>query len=40
MLVSLIPEAAAHTMAEVLPIQSEDPEEDKIAYTVNTIRRG
>ena len=27
-------------MAEVLPIQADEPEEDKIAYTVNTIRRG
>jgi L-threonylcarbamoyladenylate synthase len=27
-------------MAEVLPIQAEYPEEDKIAYAVNTLRRG
>ena len=27
-------------MAEVLPIQAEFPEEDKIAYAVNTLRRG
>ena len=27
-------------MAEVIPIRSEDPEEDKIEYAVNTLRRG
>jgi len=27
-------------MAEVLPIQADYPEEDKIAYAVNTLRRG
>ena len=27
-------------MAEIIPIQSDDPEEDKIAYAVNAIRRG
>ena len=27
-------------MAEILPIQFDDPEEDKIAYAVNAIRRG
>ena len=27
-------------MAEVLPIRAEDPEENTIAYAVNTIRRG
>lgn len=27
-------------MAEVIPIQWDDPEEDKIAYAANTVRRG
>src|SRR3989304_2400651 len=38
--VSLARRTGGPKVAEIIPIQPDDPEEDKIAYTVNAIRRG